>query len=619
LRRFRTELKTVAVLNHPNIVSAFDGGVEFSGDHSYPDIYYFAMEYIDGEDLESYVERSQVLSIQESLDIAYQICMALVEAHKHGLVHRDIKPSNIMLTKGKIAKLLDFGLVRSGGQAMTDPGTMLGTVDYLAPEQAKDASKVDIRADIYSLGATLYFCLTGSAPFPSQSNKTLNLIARMSQDPPSARAIRTELPQELDEVIRKMMATNLENRFQEPASVLQALHPYTISASLKAGSLATGISSLCKSSAVHMGHRPRMKLLLVDDDRGVLEFMRSITSELDVDVETAERPFQALELGAKGPIDLLITDIEMTEMSGLQLIQQMKGLPLQSNMKSIIISGAYSEDQMSPFLRDNVTDIIAKPFSNSILIARIRNALATIARFEEATQTISMLVNINDELEKCYKTALDSSVKTKSCILQSFISIIENKIHESSAHVNRIRLYSNKILAAAISLGDFPELTDPAYVEKIENGSMFHDIGKILLPDTLVGKEGLFSDEERVIMQEHTIIGAKILDDLTKKYLDEMAFLPVAVKIARSHHERFNGKGYPDGLAGEAIPLPARVVSIADVYDALRTDKPYRPAMSHNSAVRIITTCSEGSFDPSLVRAFTKCEKELGEIHNACR
>jgi putative two-component system response regulator len=110
------------------------------------------------------------------------------------------------------------------------------------------------------------------------------------------------------------------------------------------------------------------------------------------------------------------------------------------------------------------------------------------------------------------------------------------------------------------------------------------------------------------------VAGSTILSDILKKYNDEMPFLAYAVDIARHHHERYNGSGYPDNLSGDRIPVSARIVALADVYDALRSDRPYRQAVSHQSAVRIITTCSEGLFDPRLVHAFSKCEKELEEI-----
>ena len=126
--------------------------------------------------------------------MAYQIADALAEAHKHGLVHRDIKPSNVQLTPEGQAKLLDFGLARSTCDRMTNPGVLLGSIDYLAPEQARDASSVDIRADIYGLGGVLFWCLTGQPPFPTRDNLADALAQRMTEQPPSVRDHRPDLP-----------------------------------------------------------------------------------------------------------------------------------------------------------------------------------------------------------------------------------------------------------------------------------------------------------------------------------------------------------------------------------------------------------------------------------------
>src|SRR5262249_41510594 len=145
---------------------------------------------VEGYDLDQIVERHGPLPPVQACDIIHQTACALGEAHKHQLVHRDIKPSNILVTSEQQAKLLDFGLALCYDHRLTDPGTVLGTLDYLAPEQAKDASSVDIRADLYSLGGTLFWCLTGRTPFPAQGNMVQELSERLNQPPPSVRTWR---------------------------------------------------------------------------------------------------------------------------------------------------------------------------------------------------------------------------------------------------------------------------------------------------------------------------------------------------------------------------------------------------------------------------------------------
>jgi serine/threonine protein kinase len=226
LRRFLTEIRAVAQLQHPNIVAAFDAGEASSLDTNTPVLPFFVMEYVRGQDLKEYVHSNGPLSPAKACDLMHQVASALVEAHKHMLVHRDIKPSNIRITPEGKAKLIDFGLARYYATCVTEKGVLLGTVDYMPPEQFLDASSVDIRADLYALGGTLYWCLTGQTPFPSSGNVLKDMDARVQQQPPSVRAVRPDLPQELDAVIRRLMAVEPNDRHPTPQAVMQALLPF---------------------------------------------------------------------------------------------------------------------------------------------------------------------------------------------------------------------------------------------------------------------------------------------------------------------------------------------------------------------------------------------------------
>jgi serine/threonine protein kinase len=181
-QRFLTEIRVVARLQHPNIVTAMDSG-QVTAPNA-PTLRYFVMELIPGQDLDEYVREKGPLTIPEACDVIHQIAAALAEAHKHNLIHRDIKPSNIRVTPDGQAKLLDFGLARHFDHRVTEPGTVLGTLDFMAPEQIGDAGSVDIRADIYALGGTLFWCLTGRLPFLPRKTLVQQIAHRQSQPPP---------------------------------------------------------------------------------------------------------------------------------------------------------------------------------------------------------------------------------------------------------------------------------------------------------------------------------------------------------------------------------------------------------------------------------------------------
>src|SRR5262249_43333268 len=148
---------------------------------------------------------------------------------------------------------------------------------------------------------------------------------------------------------------------------------------------------------------------------------------------------------------------------------------------------------------------------------------------------------------------------------------------------------------------------DDVFLQLLDCCSPLHDIGKVALPDHILLKPGKLEAEERLLMQTHTTIGADILKRVAEQHGPALGFLTMAIDIARHHHERYDGTGYPDRLAGNDIPLAARIVTVGDVYDALRTPRKWKPALSHAAAVQVMTDISTGQFDPLLVQAFQRC------------
>jgi hypothetical protein len=234
-------MQAVGGLDHPNIVRAMDAG-EIDGNH------YLVMELVEGEDLSAISHLHGPLKVADACELVRQAAIGLQEAHEHGMVHRDIKPSNLMLAKvgrGKkppTVKILDMGLALLGEahsaqqRELTGTGQMMGTLDYMAPEQGMDSHEVDIRADIYSLGATLYKLLCGEAPFPSSKYDTpvKLMMALATEQVPSIATKRDDLPAELVSIVDRMLAKQPEHRFATPQEVADALAPLCEDASLAA-------------------------------------------------------------------------------------------------------------------------------------------------------------------------------------------------------------------------------------------------------------------------------------------------------------------------------------------------------------------------------------------------
>ena len=226
LDRFLREIRSAAALSHDNVVKAYSA-LQFG------ELLVFAMEYVEGDDLAKVVKTQGQLPIANACFYARQVALGLQHAHEKAMVHRDIKPHNLILARvGKkhVVKILDFGLAKASSEkkadfGLTGEGKMLGTPDYMAPEQIQDAARADIRADIYSLGCTLYYFLTAAPPFNANSLYAL-LQAQQTQEARSVNLVRPEVPVELGAIVAKMMAKDPAKRYQKPAEVAQALAPF---------------------------------------------------------------------------------------------------------------------------------------------------------------------------------------------------------------------------------------------------------------------------------------------------------------------------------------------------------------------------------------------------------
>jgi WD40 repeat protein/tRNA A-37 threonylcarbamoyl transferase component Bud32 len=221
--RFRREVQSAAKLAHPHIVTAHDA--EQAGD-----LHFLVMEYVEGTDLARLLKQRGPLPVAEACEYARQTALGLEHAYEHGLIHRDMKPHNLMLTARGVVKVLDFGLarlVRPGGSAseFTGENVVMGTMDYIAPEQAQDSRTADTRSDIYSLGCTLFHLLTGQPPFPV-GGAVEKVLAHVMMPPPLVTDQRPEAPAELNAVVAKMLAKEPAERYQTPADVARALAPF---------------------------------------------------------------------------------------------------------------------------------------------------------------------------------------------------------------------------------------------------------------------------------------------------------------------------------------------------------------------------------------------------------
>jgi response regulator RpfG family c-di-GMP phosphodiesterase len=616
LRRFYSEVRAVAQLQHPNVVRALDAG-EVHGDS--PDqsvLHYYVMEYIEGEDLESYVEKRGPLPPAKACDIIYQVASGLVEAQQRNLVHRDVKPSNILLTPDGRAKLLDFGLVRLFTNRLTKPGTVLGTIDYIAPEQAYDSSTVDIRADIYGLGGTLFWLLTGRPPFDAQGSVAQELIRRQHQEAPSARTWRPDVSPQLDAVLARMMACKPADRYQTPKAVMNALVAFLKPESREQLVMPAGLAGKPAHAAPARadGLARLHTVLIVDDEPGIRTLCKYILQKEGIACDEAEDGFKALAAMNAKSYDLVLLDWCMPGMNGLEVCRKLRENPPAAHLKVLMLSGYTNSDDLAEALLAGADDYLVKPFTPLQLIARTKAALR-LQDAQDHTDLINRhLLSINHELEQNLNARDSDLIHARNALVLALAKLVGCRDAETGSHLLRIQRYARRLAEEAVSLPDYAASITTEFIQLLECTAPLHDIGKVGLPDHILFKECRLDPDERIIMQTHTILGAETLKEVARQHGAAVDFLEMAIDIARHHHERWDGQGYPDRIAGNAIPLAARIVTISDVYDALRSKRPYKPALSHEAAIQVMTQASPGQFDPSLLEIFKKCAADFERI-----
>jgi response regulator RpfG family c-di-GMP phosphodiesterase len=621
LLRFYAEVQAVAKLQHPNIVNALDAGEVPSPGSNSPALHYYVMEYVDGKNLEDHVLDEGPMPPADACGLMHQVASALAEAHKQNLVHRDVKPPNILLTSAGQAKLLDFGLVRSFGHRMTEPGTVLGTVDYMAPEQAQDASTVDIRADVFGLGATLFWCLAGRPPFKPTGNLAQELLARRTQSAPPIRSVRPEIDSELEAVVCRMMAPDPNDRYPTPSAVMQALLPFLkpqerVQMVLPAGSshhlpaVPTAQSPELPASCPKVHHA-----LIIDDEAAIRKFCRfALKAEGVVCDEAEDGPSGLAALGAKS-YDLVILDWAMPGMTGLDVARRIRDNPPSPHVKILMLSGHATSDDLARVLLTGADDFLAKPFSVVQLVARAKAALRVKDAQDRAELLNQRLLSLNHQVGENLSARDNDLVHARKAMVLAMARLVSHRDANRSSGAQRLQRYCRALAEQAACSPAFAPQIDAEFIQNLEVCAPLHDIGKVGLPDHILFKDGRLEPEERIIMQTHTVIGGDTLAEVTRQHGAAVSFLRMAADIARHHHERYDGTGYPDRLAGENIPLAARIVTLCDVYDALRCRRMYKPALSHVAAMQVMLEASHGQFDPGLLQAFQRCAGDFERIY----
>ena len=351
----------------------------------------------------------------------------------------------------------------------------------------------------------------------------------------------------------------------------------------------------------------RATILVVDDTPGILSLMNSVLED-EYKVKIANGGEKALKIVASdSPPDLILLDIMMPGIDGYEVCRRLKRDPKTMNIPVIFFSGMSGADDEQKGLELGAVDYVSKPISVPIVLARVKNHLALSAM-------ANFLRDQNGFLEREVAKRTREVMAIQDVTILALASLAETRDLETGKHIRRTQFY---IKALAEKLHDHPRfawfLTD-ANINTLFKSAPLHDIGKVGIPDRILLKPGRLDSDEFEIMKTHTTLGHDAIERAETMLGTNVDFLSCAKPIALSHHEKWDGSGYPRGLAGNDIPIAARLMAVADVYDALISRRVYKVGMSHERAVEIMIENRGTHFDADIIDAFVEIQEEFRAI-----
>jgi putative two-component system response regulator len=348
-------------------------------------------------------------------------------------------------------------------------------------------------------------------------------------------------------------------------------------------------------------------VLVVDDSPSNLALMSALLKE-QYRIKVANNGENALRAAAGSPVpDLVLLDVVMPGMDGYEVCRRLKAAPASANIPVIFLTSRTEVEDEEAGLALGAVDYIAKPVSPPIVLARVRTHLQLKA-------SADFLRDQNAFLEQEVARRTREVQAIQDVTIHAMASLAETRDNETGNHIRRTQHYVRALALALRAQPRFADQLSDHWIELLFKSAPLHDIGKVGIPDSILLKPGPLTEEEFAIMKTHTVLGRDAIERAERELGTTVDALSCAKEIAYGHQEKWDGSGYPEGLAGEAIPLAARLMAVADVYDALISRRVYKNPMSHADACRIILRGSGAHFDPDVVAGFEVIVDEFAAI-----
>ena len=349
-------------------------------------------------------------------------------------------------------------------------------------------------------------------------------------------------------------------------------------------------------------------ILIVDDDPINLVVLEGLLQD-EYGITKAEGGVEALAAASRDPSpDLILLDVMMPDIDGYEVIKRLNDDPATCDIPVIFVTALDSVGDEETGLKLGAVDYVTKPVHAAILHARVRTHL-------HLKRVRDQIAEQNQSLEAEVHRRLQQTQRVQDVSLRALSSLAATRDNETGAHILRTQGYVNLLCNELASRGRYPELLTEDGIRNITLAAPLHDIGKVGIPDSILLKPGRLTPEEFDIMKQHAQLGYAALEN-AEGVLGTTSFLRYAKEISQSHHEKWDGSGYPHGLAGDDIPISARLMALADVYDALVSKRRYKPAYPHEKAVALLTEGRGTHLDPRIVDKFLEISDQFAEVAN---
>jgi putative two-component system response regulator len=348
--------------------------------------------------------------------------------------------------------------------------------------------------------------------------------------------------------------------------------------------------------------------MIVDDSPQNLKLLETMLSKQGYKVVPIPKGVMALAVARRNPPDLVLLDIDMPDMDGFEVCREMRADKQLSEIPILFISAMTGVEAKVKAFEQGGQDYITKPFQFEEVKARVETHLHLVQLRKELRQYSHVL---EDKVQEQVQEISDSQLAT----ILAMAKLAENRDDDTGQHIERVQLFCKMLAEELFRQNAYKEIVTQEFSEMIYHCSPLHDIGKVGIADRILLKPGKLTPEEFEIMKTHTTIGARTLETVKKRY-PRNAFIAMGARIAKCHHEKWDGSGYPIGLKGNDIPIEAQILAVADVYDALRSKRVYKDAFSHEKSSEIIFEGAGKHFNPALVGVFEKLEKEFKDVRD---